>query len=243
MNIRITIEYDGEPFVGWQIQTNGPSIQETLEKAIQRVTGEYVFVRGAGRTDAGVHARAQVANFRAPSAMTPDQWRKALNALLPTTIRILQAEEADPSFDALKNARGKVYEYRVLNTRVASALDRRVYFYPGRLDWESMARCLPLFVGRQDFRCFQGARASVKTTVRDLNRFELFEEPGGLFRFEIEGSGFLKQMVRAVVGTVIEVGEGRRDGSRIPDVIASGDRRLAGRTLPACGLCLLEVKY
>ncbi|MCB0403779.1 MAG: tRNA pseudouridine(38-40) synthase TruA [Bdellovibrionales bacterium] len=243
MNIRLTIEYDGSDYRGWQRQDGAPSIQETIENAIEKVVGERVPVKGASRTDSGVHAAGQVANFIC-DRYEASEWRKILNALLPATIRILESVEAADSFDACRDARSKIYDYRVLNRRFASALDRRVYFYARPLDWEGIARCLPLFVGQKDFAAFRGAGSSAKTSVRTIHRFEVVEESTpGLYRFRVEGTGFLKQMVRAMVGTVIEVGEGRRSVEGVREAIESKDRRCAGRTVPASGLCLTSVQY
>ena len=243
MNIRLTIEYDGSDYRGWQRQDGAPSIQETIERAIEKVVGERVPLKGASRTDSGVHASGQVANFKCDKKPA-EEWRKILNAHLPPTIRVLDSTEVSEEFDACRDARSKVYEYRVLNRRFASALDRRVYFYARPLDWKSMETCLPLFVGEKDFAAFRGAGSSAKTSVRTIHRFELIEEPvTGMYRFRVEGSGFLKQMVRAMVGTVIEVGEGRRSVEGVREAIESKDRRRAGRTVPASGLWLTSVQY
>ncbi|MEZ4749861.1 MAG: tRNA pseudouridine(38-40) synthase TruA [Bdellovibrionota bacterium] len=242
MNVRLTIEYDGSDYRGWQRQDGAPSIQETIEKAIEKVVGERVRVKGASRTDSGVHAAGQVANFKWDSKPA-QEWRKILNAHLPPTIRVLESGEVPETFDACRDARSKIYEYRVLNRRYASALDRRVYFYARPLDWKRIAECLPLFVGEKDFAAFKGAGSSAKTSVRTVHRFELREDAPGLYRFRVEGSGFLKQMVRAMVGTVIEVGEGRRSVEGVREAIESKDRRRAGRTVPASGLCLTSVQY
>lgn len=243
MNVCLTIEYDGSDYHGWQRQDNATSIQETIENAIASVVGAPIAVKGASRTDSGVHAKGQVANFKC-DRFEATQWRKILNALLPSTIRILDSREVDENFDACRDAISKVYEYRVLNRRYASALDRNVYFYARPLDWDRMESCLTHFVGEKDFAAFKGAGSSAKTSVRTVHRFELRgEETPGLYRFRVEGSGFLKQMVRAMVGTVIEVGEGRRSVEGIREVIESRDRRLAGRTVPAGGLCLMSIQY
>ena len=244
MNIRLAIEYDGTPFAGWQRQPEAPTIQAAIEDVIARVTGSRVPIYGAGRTDAGVHAAGQVAHFHTEAKVPAEKWAELLNFYLPPEIRVLESREVPDTFHARKSAVGKLYVYRVLNRRVASALDRRVYFYPGRLDWDKIRGVLPHFVGEKDFRGFQGAGASVKTTVRRVERFELVDEGGGFYRFEIEGNGFLKQMVRAIVGTVLEVGKADARGlEAIEAVFRTGDRRLAGPTAPPGGLILARVHY
>lgn len=244
MNVRLDIEYDGSEFHGWQRQLSGPTIQALIEDILSDVLNRKIFVYGASRTDSGVHARGQVANFHDESGrLSPTQWRSILNYRLPRTIRILDSGEAPATFHAQKNALAKCYEYRVLNRSYASALDRRVYFHPRPIDWNRVRRALPYFIGKKDFQSFQGAKSTVLTTVRSVHRFDLEEEYPGLYCFKVEGSGFLKQMVRTMVGTVLEAGEGKRDPDSIPEVLAALNRRSAGRTVPASGLCLMRVYY
>jgi tRNA pseudouridine38-40 synthase len=217
-----------------------------LQEVLFQITGERTLVFGSGRTDSGVHAKGQVAHFTTSKLIDSERWRLALNMRLPRTIRVLKSDLVPDSFHAQKSAVSKIYEYRVLNRLTSSALDRQVYFYPRQnVDWKKMRECLPYFVGEHDFKSFQGAKANVKTTVRTIFRFELdVEDPERkLYRFTIEGSGFLKQMVRNVMGTVLKVGEGKLLPADIPAIINSRDRRQAGRTVPACGLCLVSVKY
>lgn len=243
-NVRLHIEYDGTDFFGWQRQQGKPTIQQLIEDNLSAVLGKRTVVYGASRTDSGVHAKGQVANFYTDcESIAGEQWSYVLNFRLPRTIRVQRSAEVPLAFHSQKDALDKIYEYRVLNRAMASALDRRVYFYPGTLDWEEMRRSLPLFVGTHDFKAFQGAKSTVLTTTRTIHYIELFDEGHGLYRFEIKGSGFLKQMVRTILGTVLEVGEGKRRREDIPDVIASRDRRRAGRTLAAHGLCLVSIRY
>lgn len=242
-NIRLKIEYDGSEFCGWQRQGDLPTIQSFIEDSLQRFMGQKVSLYGASRTDSGVHARGQVANFWGDSRFEGERWGKVLNSMLPRSIRILESEEVPDVFHSQKYALSKVYEYRLLNRRCASALDKTTFFYPRPLKWEKIRESLPHFVGTHDFAAFQGAKAEVKTTVRTIYRFDLFEEPGGLYLFQIEGNGFLKQMVRAMMGTLLEIGEGKREPSDIPVLIASRDRRLSGRTAAPEGLCLVSIKY
>jgi len=243
-NIRLEIEYDGEDYVGWQRQDPLPTIQGVLETTIGKVLGRRVIVYGSGRTDSGVHARGQVGNFYADRHRIPcEKWTHVLNTKLPRNIRILGSREVDFSFNAQKNARGKVYEYRVLNRQYSSALHRRVYFCPFPLDWNRIEEALPHFIGEKDFISFLSGPKRVKSTVRRINRFELFRESDGFYRFEVEGNGFLKQMVRNMIGTVLEVGQGLCAPSDIEGIIRSAGRQFAGRTVPPQGLCLLKVFY
>lgn len=243
-NIRLDIEYDGEHYFGWQRQDPLPTIQGVLEETLEKALGKRIILYGAGRTDSGVHAKGQVGNFFNDVLDVPaDRWTYVLNPKLPSGIRITKSQEVAQKFNAQKSALGKIYEYRILNRRYASALDRRVYFCPFPMDWERIREALPYFVGQRDFRSFQSGPTVVRSTVRQISRFELFNETDGLYRFEVEGNGFLKQMVRNMIGTVLEVGQGLRDPSEIEAVFASRDRQSAGRTAPAQGLCLVKVRY
>jgi tRNA pseudouridine38-40 synthase len=242
-NIFLEIEYDGSPFFGWQRQTNVPTVQGTIEETLSKVMGRKVVIYGASRTDTGVHALGQGANFWGDSRFEEHQWRLVLNSQLPQSIRIVRSKVVPDSFHAQRFAISKIYQYRVLNRDYGSALDRTVFFYHRKLDWEKIRKCLPYFLGEHDFAAFQGAKATVKSTVRTIHRFELEAQASGLHIFTVEGNGFLKQMVRAMVGTLLEVGEGRREPESIVDIIRGRDRKLAGRTVAPQGLCLVKVKY
>lgn len=243
-NVRLHIEYDGTDFHGWQRQHGKPTIQAFIEDNLTEVLGKRTIVYGASRTDSGVHAKGQVANFYTDcEKIAGEQWSYVLNFRLPRTIRVQRSQDVPLPFHSQKDAMDKIYEYRVLNRAMASALDRRVLFYPGDLDWDAIRKSLPHFVGKHDFKAFQGAKSTVLTTTRTVHSVKLFEEGAGLYRFEVHGSGFLKQMVRTMLGTVLEVGEGKRKGEDIPAIIASKDRRRAGRTLAPHGLCLVSIRY
>jgi tRNA pseudouridine38-40 synthase len=205
--------------------------------------GKKVVIYGASRTDTGVHALGQGANFWGDSRFESTQWRRVLNSKLPRSIRIVRSLEVPDSFHAQRFAVSKIYQYRLLNRDYASALDKTVFFYPHQLKWEKIRQCMPYFLGEHDFAAFQGAKASVRSTIRTIHRFDVKEEASGLHIFTIEGNGFLKQMVRAIVGTLLEVGEGKREPEEIPAIIASLDRKQAGRTVSAQGLCLVKVNY
>lgn len=245
MNIRLLVEYDGKPYSGWQRQLECPTIQQTLEDSLRGVTGEKTVVTAAGRTDAGVHARGQVCNFLTSVPMDPVRWASILNHSLPSTIRIVRSEEVPESFHSQRDAISKVYEYRVLNRKHPSALESRALFFPRRLDWSRIGQAMTYFLGEHDFRSFQGAKTAVRTTTRRVIRFELDDSgrEAGLFRMEIEGNGFLKQMVRALVGTLLKVGESKIVPEAIPVILRARDRRMAGPTAPAVGLCLVRVNY
>jgi tRNA pseudouridine38-40 synthase len=246
MNIRIDIEYDGEPYHGWQRQKGHTSVQGVLEEALSSILKRPVILHGSGRTDSGVHARGQVANFVAENApIPPDRWGLALNTRLPPHIRVLRSFAVPDSFHAQRSAVSKVYEYRILNRSHASSLDRRVYFWPHPLSWDKMAEALPYFVGEHDFRAFQSGPPVVKTTVRKIYRFEMRRDPyvEGLVTLTIEGNGFLRQMVRNIVGTVMEVGQGLCEPEDILRIFETGERSVAGRAVPARGLFMVKVNY
>lgn len=245
-HVRLLVEYDGEPFAGWQRQPGRPTIQQALEEAVAAVCGPGVShstVTGAGRTDAGVHASGQVASFFSDAGIPAEKWAPALNAHLPPTIRVVESRPAPPHFHPRKDARAKRYEYHVWTRPVASALDRKVLHVPYPVDWAKVADAAQLFVGRHDFKSFQAADATTKTSEREIFRFDLRREPPHRVVFDIEGNGFLKQMVRTIVGTLLDVGTGRRTIDDVKACLAARDRCRAGRTAPASGLWLREVRY
>jgi tRNA pseudouridine38-40 synthase len=243
MNVRLLIEYDGTDFVGWQKQPTGPTIQGTLETILSQVAKERIVVYGAGRTDSGVHALGQVANFETRSQKPAAEWRKLLNHHLPNTIRILEAAEVDAGFHAQKKALSKVYEYRILNRPAGSALQRTALHFPRKLDWNRIREASQHFVGTHDFKSFQGARASVKTTVRTVDEVLVLNRGDGFYAIRFRANGFLKQMVRAMVGTLLAVGEGKIEANAIGPMIEARDRRSGGPTAPANGLFLVKVVY
>lgn len=243
LNIKLVIEYEGREFAGWQKQANSNSIQATLEAALFTVLGRKVALQGSGRTDSGVHARGQVANFHTDSPIAPERWSHVLNFHLPPKIRVISSRRVPDKFNALRDAIGKTYAYRILNRSASSALDTQLYFIPREIDWTRIEAALPYFLGTHDFRSFQNSKADSKTTVRTIYRFEFFTEGPGIYRLEVDGSGFLKQMVRAMVGTLLEIGAGLREVESIPGILAERDRRAAGPTAPADGLSLIQVHY
>jgi tRNA pseudouridine38-40 synthase len=242
--IKLLIEYDGTNYLGWQVQARGTTIQGMIEEKLEQITGEDVGLMGSGRTDAGVHAMGQVAHFKTRSKMDLRSIQRALNSLLPPDIAIKRVEEAGENFHARKQARSKVYEYRILNRPLRSVFHRGYAWHiPQKLDWEGVKIATQKLVGENDFSSFRSTGTPTKTAVRKVFRATWRKGSDGLMRFEIEASGFLKQMVRAIVGTLVEVGRGKIDASQFQEILESKDRNKAGPTAPAHGLFLKEVKY
>jgi len=243
-NIRLLIEYDGTNYQGWQVQPKGPTIQGILEEKLGLLTGERVHLIGSGRTDSGVHALVQVANFRTQSKMDAGSIQKALNSLLPLDIVIRKVEEIDEGFNSRKNSRSKVYEYRILNRELRSTFHRGyVWHIPQKLNLIEMEKATQGLIGEHDFSSFRSVGSPTRTTIRRVIRAEWKKGSDGLILFEIEANGFLKQMVRAIVGTLIEVGRGKISAKELQKILESQDRKKAGPTAPAQGLFLKEVKY
>lgn len=243
-NIKLTIEYDGRNFAGWQAQPGMESVQSEIEKAIELVTGENVGIVASGRTDAGVHALGQVANFHTNTKIEIEKIPYALNSKLKKSIVVKKAEEVDERFHARYSCKGKTYLYRINNNEFPSALDRyREFHMPYKLDVLSMKKALTYFKGAHDFKGFMSSGGTKrKTTVRTLTKCELFEKDG-IIEIELSGDGFLYNMVRIICGTIVDVGLGKINLSDIPEIINSGDRKRAGKTLPPQGLYLKEVRY
>jgi tRNA pseudouridine38-40 synthase len=245
-NLKITLQYDGTAYVGWQRQDSGTSIQGLLEDAVARIEGARVTIHGAGRTDAGVHALGQVATVGLEADIEPPRLTRALNAVLPLDVRVCSVEEMAPEFHARFSAVGKVYEYRIVNAPIVSPfLHPYVWHVTQPLDLDAMRAGSTRLEGAHDFAAFQGARAAGRSTDRIVRAIE-WKDGGGSdlpLVMRIEGNGFLRHMVRNIVGTLVEVGAGRWPPSRIADVLASRDRTQAGPTAPAHGLFLVRVQY
>ena len=243
-NIKLTLEYDGSGFFGFQRQIDRPTIQAALEEALTRLFNRPMKIAAAaGRTDAGVHAAGQVVNVKTNSRLTPEKIQTALNALLPKDIAVKRAEEAPAKFHARYGAKWKTYEYRILHSKVRSPLlNGRAYRYPRPLDLGKMKRAARLFTGRHDFKAFQASGSGVKSSVRRIRRFTV-RKNGDLICFVIEADGFLYHMVRTLVGTLLEVGRGALGLKELEAMVRRPDRRLVGPTVPAGGLTLLSVSY
>jgi tRNA pseudouridine38-40 synthase len=242
-NLKLTIAYDGTRFVGWQRQAQGESIQGLIEEALSRLEGGAVTVHGAGRTDAGVHAEGQVASAHVTVAHDAATVQRAINAQLPPEIRVVAAEDAPTTFHARFSARAKSYRYQIANVAVASPFTRVFAWHvPEPLDLAAMRQGAAALVGTHDFSAFQSSGSGVSATVRTVTRSE-FVERDDLLAYEVDGDGFLRHMVRAIVGTLVEIGRGRRPSDDVRALLVGGSRAQAGATAPAHGLVLVKVEY
>lgn len=253
--LRLTVSYDGADFAGWQRQAGLRTVQGELEAVVSRIEGAPVHVAGAGRTDAGVHAAAQVASLRLTAAITPERLVRACNATLPDDVRVLAAEEMDERFHARIHARGKTYRYFIWHAPAGSPLLRRVAWHvPQRLNLAAMQEAAALFEGEHDFSAYRAQGSDVKTTVRRVWTSRVGVEPspppwcapgerGRLLCFEVAGAGFLRHQVRAMAGTLVLVGKGRLAVADVALTLARGSRAEAGPTAPAHGLHLWQVEY
>jgi tRNA pseudouridine38-40 synthase len=249
-NIKITLAYDGADFHGWQQQPGVPTIQGALNDAASKITQEKIFVQGASRTDAGVHALGQVGHFKTQSALSALEFQRALNALLPPAIRVVAAEEMGPDFHARWQAQGKTYYYRIFRGRVLPPFDyRRALHYPWPLDEDAMAEAARKFEGEHDFSSFAASSGSEdddrdRQMVREIYSSEIVsEEDRGEIAYVVRGRSFLRYMVRKIVGTLIEVGKGRLTPDDIPRLIALRDRSQSGPTVPPEGLYLVSLEF
>jgi len=243
-NIKLILEYEGASYHGWQRQQGTLTVQEVLESRLAVMLGGTVGVRASGRTDAGVHAKGQVVNFYSRSRLAPEEIQRGLNSLLPPDIVVLGAEEADHSFHARFSAISKIYEYRILNRPVPSALERAYSWHIRQLlAVEPMRRCLEELTGSHDFSAFMAAGSSVTSTQRHIFRASLEQPDPAHLVFSFEADGFLRHMVRNLVGTLVDVGRGKRTPEEFSKILAGGDRRKAGMTAPAHGLYLVAVHY
>ncbi|MFO0752659.1 MAG: tRNA pseudouridine(38-40) synthase TruA, partial [Thermodesulfovibrionales bacterium] len=247
--LRITVQYDGTAYSGWQVQPNGTTLQEVLQKRLGEITGERLPVTGAGRTDAGVHALAQVAAFRTSSRLAPEVFKRALNARLPASVRVLDAAEAPEDFHPRFDAVRKAYFYLIAHSPLLSPfLHRYVWQVPAALDDEAMRRAAAPLTGTHDFSSFRASGCGAKTPERtvfslSVERYSFLEFMTVQFRGEflkvrIEGDAFLRHMVRNIVGTLVEAGKGKVQEERMREILLSRDRKCAGPTAPARGLFL-----
>ena len=245
-NIRLTIEYDGKDFNGWQKQPNKLNIQGEIERAIEILTGEeHIDLIASGRTDAGVHALGQVANFKTENESIPiDKFALALNTKLKRSIRIKRAEEVDERFHSRYTCKKKTYRYIINNNECESAIYRNFeYHMPVKLDIESMKKAIKYFEGEHDFKAFKASGTSSKSSVRKIYLAEVKEAEEGRIHIELTGNGFLYNMVRIIAGTLVDVGMNKIKPEQIPEIIKLGERPRAGKTLPPSGLFLMKVEY
>jgi tRNA pseudouridine38-40 synthase len=256
--LKLVVQYEGTQYLGWQLQPTGPTLQQVIEEAIARVIGPHR-IFAAGRTDAGVHALGQVVTVRTGKAMPAAELHRALNGILPPDIAVLSCDVVPNEFDPRRDALRKLYRYRFFDRRIRPVFERNFVWHVWNVDWERMERAIPHFVGTHDFASFQGAGANRQTTppksgrpklpkktVRTIFRMDLLRPPPpheSEVWLEVEGNGFLKQMVRNLVGSLMQVGRGFREPEWIAEVLAAKDRSVAGPTAPASGLTLVRVEY
>lgn len=243
-NFKLTIEYDGTGFHGWQRQKNDRTIQGEIEAALATIIGRRVTLIGSGRTDAGVHALGQVANFHCETDLTTGVFLKGLNSLLPEDIVIRSCTEVDGSFHARFDAVGKTYRYRILNRQIRSAIDcRYAWFVRKKLQLEPMCAAVSQIVGTHDFKSFEGSGSPRSSTIRRVMRADLQEKKNDYIVFDIEAEGFLRFMVRNLVGTLVAVGQGHITPADFHRIQLAKNRDLAGATAPPHGLFLMRVTY
>jgi tRNA pseudouridine38-40 synthase len=254
--VKLTIAYDGTDFAGWQRQTADRTVQATIEDALAPIEGGPIVITGSGRTDAGVHAVGQVASVSLESTIANDTLQRALNATLPPDVRIMRVEDVPAGFNARFDARQKTYHYTIYSgTVLPPMLRRQVWHVKGPLDADGMNAAAALLIGTHDFAAFQASGGEVATTVRELTVSRVTRAGAGsaegaqgadvpnVLLYEVTGSGFLRHMVRTIVGTLVDVGRGRRRVDDMHAILASGDRGRASATAPAQGLTLWEVEY
>jgi tRNA pseudouridine38-40 synthase len=252
-NICMVVSYDGTAYYGFQTQPGGNTIQDKIESAIRSLTGETVSIIGSGRTDAGVHALGQVFNFKTESRIPVERWCLALNSWLPDDIVVLSAREVPPDFHARYAAKRKTYRYTINTNRFPDVVHRRFQLHhPAPLDLNAMREALQFIVGEHDFTSFTSTKSPLSSHVRTIYEAEIATEtmqnpnlpdPGEVIHIYLTGNGFLYNMVRIIVGTLIEIGEGKRKSSEMTEILAARDRSCAGPTAMAHGLMLWKVEY
>ena len=243
-NIKLIIEYDGKEFNGWQKQPNKLNIQVTIEKAIEQITGEKVDLIASGRTDSGVHAYGQVANFKTNSNIPVEKIPMALNSNLKKSIIIKSAEEVDERFHSRITCKKKTYRYVINNSKYGTAIYRNLETHiPMKLDIEKMKLAVKYFEGEHDFKAFKASGTSSKSSVRTIYRADVIEKENDKIWIELTGNGFLYNMVRIIAGTLVDVGLGKIKPEEMKSIIESKNRENAGKTLPPQGLYLVKVEY
>lgn len=243
-NIKLTIEYDGTGYHGWQIQPNARTVQGTLEEKISTITGEKISLVASGRTDAGVHALGQVANFKTESRIPLSALKRGVNSLLPNDIAVKRAEGVKEGFHARFSAKSKLYEYRILNSPVPSPIERNFSWHVFRgLDVGKMSAAAQVLLGKHDFSSFRSAQSDNLNPVRTLMEVKIGRKRNQIIVIRMRADAFLKQMVRNIVGSLVDVGKGKTDPAYFKEVLEARDRARAGMTAPPHGLFLVEVDY
>ncbi len=249
MNFKLTIQYDGTDFHGWQIQDGLRTVQGELTRALSLIDGREVVVHGSGRTDAGVHAEGQVASVEVQRDITPEKLRSAVNGNVGKDVRVMAATVVADDFHARYSALEKIYLYRVINGGVMSPFWLRYAYQDARpLDLKLMQNCAAMFLGEHDWTAFSAAQSDAENRVRTITGFEVYEHcdersRSRMIELKVSADGFLRYMVRSIAGTLLAVGRGELELAIVSEAIANGDRSLAGSTAPACGLTLLSVRY
>jgi len=242
-NIKLIIEFDGSNFCGWQRQPSGRTVQKVIETAIFKATGENIMINGSSRTDAGVHAREMVANFFTNSTIPGDKFREAINTRLPKDVSIIKSEEVDEEFHARYSSKGKTYSYTIVNRYERLSLGHQyLYHYKYELDVNAMRKACDYFIGSHDFRAFMSPGSSIKTTIRTVKELYI-EQNEDKIKIFITADGFLYNMVRIIVGTLLKVGNRKLEAENIEDIIREGNRKRAGMCVPPNGLILEKVFY
>jgi len=246
-NIRLLVEYEGTRYCGWQSQADQPTVQETLQRAIQRMIQEQAVLTVAGRTDTGVHAIAQVANFRSRSRISIDRFAPGLNKYLPNDISIHQASDVPLAFDAKRDSKSKRYRYRVYRSPQPAALSQHSWQIRAPMDVEGMRQAAAYLVGKHDFNAFRSVHCDAAHAIRQMHRIDIDVTPrppmGEHIDILFHGNSYCRHMCRIIAGTLVEIGMGRRPATQMQEILDGRDRTMAGVTAPAAGLTLLEVMY
>jgi tRNA pseudouridine38-40 synthase len=242
-NIKLTICYHGNNYHGWQVQHDVVTVQQRVTEAIEKLCSCGVQLNGASRTDAGVHALGQVANFKIDTPIPTRNFARALTEILPDDIAVSQAEDVPESFDAISDAKGKLYRYTIVTSEVRPVMSiRQCWHYPGDLDWELMERSAKLLVGKKDFKSFAAAADNRQNSVRTITHCGVINDSAWIY-IDVEADGFLYNMVRNIVGTLVEIGRRRWAPEKITEILEAKDRCAAGPIAPAAGLCLMRIDY
>ncbi len=243
-NFKLVIEYDGTRYFGWQRQVGIPTIQAEIERVLSLITRQAIILKGSGRTDAGVHALGQTASFHCDTRLTPKAFLRALNGLLPADIIIRDCCEVPDGFHARYDVLSKTYHYLILNHPIPTVVERHFSWHIRKpLDITAMSESLCCLVGTHDFKAFEGIGSPRTHTIRTIQRAEIIKNGYNLLRIVVQGDGFLRYMVRNIVGTLVPIGMGKKSSAEMERILLSRDRNMAGATAPAQGLFLVEVQY